>query len=132
MSEVTRWNSTPEGRREFQQELLILQVTEHICGVMKQEKMSRQQLAEKLGVSRGRVSQMLDGNCNLTLRSIADIYTALDHTIFISSRHISAESPSMECAEFSSDYASLDSKKHRWADDYVISNSAEVLVEIAS
>lgn len=44
---------------------------------MKEQDITRQQLAENMGVSAGRVSQILSGNENLTLKTLAALATAL-------------------------------------------------------
>jgi transcriptional regulator with XRE-family HTH domain len=69
--------STPEGMRLWQQERVILEVTERICELMEEQGINRSQLADLLDKSRAYITQILRGNANLTLRSISDIYLAL-------------------------------------------------------
>ena len=59
----------PEFRKLLAQEELILEVTEVLCGLLEQEKISRKELADRLGKSKGFVSQLLNGGRNLTLRT---------------------------------------------------------------
>ena len=74
---VEKSTSTPEGMRLFQQEGLVLEVTERICEVMDEKGISRSNLAKKLGKTKGYITQILSGHTNLTLRTTADVFTAL-------------------------------------------------------
>lgn len=68
-----------EFRRLFAQEDLILEVTETICELLDNEKISRKELADRLGKSKGFISQLLNGGRNLTLRTVADILHVLGY-----------------------------------------------------
>ncbi len=57
---------------------LITQVTNEITWYMRELKIGRAELAGRLGVSPGRVSQILSGGENLTLRTLAGLAVALD------------------------------------------------------
>lgn len=63
---------------ELEEARLARQTTAALAGLLAEREMSRSQLAESLGVSQGRVSQILSGGENLTLRSLAGIARALD------------------------------------------------------
>jgi transcriptional regulator with XRE-family HTH domain len=67
----------PEIRRNFEEELLVGEVTETVGALLKSLKIPQRQLAERLGVTPGRVSQVLSGAENLTLRSLGSIGWAL-------------------------------------------------------
>ena len=67
----------PEYERLLAQERLILDATEAIVGLLEEEKVSRQELARRLGKSKGFVSQLLSGERNMTLRTLADLGYAL-------------------------------------------------------
>jgi transcriptional regulator with XRE-family HTH domain len=71
----------PEFQKLLTQEELILEVTETICGILKNEKISRKELADRLGKSKGFVSQLLNGGRNLTLRTVADILHVLGYRV---------------------------------------------------
>lgn len=71
----------PEFRKLLAQEELILEVTEVLCGLLEQEKVSRKELAVRLGKTKGFVSQLLNGGRNLTLRTVADIVHVLGYKI---------------------------------------------------
>lgn len=55
-----------------------LEVNSAITWYMKQHSISRTDLAKRLGVTAGRVSQVLSGGENLTLRTIGTVAQALD------------------------------------------------------
>lgn len=72
------------GQREIEHRIdeqlsnLITQVTNEINWYMREGKLTRADLAGRMGVSPGRVSQILSGGENLTLRTLAGLSTALD------------------------------------------------------
>ena len=69
--------SSAGNRRLLRQEDLILDVTELLSAAMEEKQISKSELAARLGKSKGFVTQVLSGNRNLTLRTIADIADAL-------------------------------------------------------
>lgn len=70
-----------EHRRLFEQEKLLIEVTELLSEVMEKKRISRAQLAAKIGKSKAFVTQLLRGNHNMTLRTIADLFDALEHQV---------------------------------------------------
>ncbi|MCC3772681.1 helix-turn-helix domain-containing protein [Streptomyces sp. UNOC14_S4] len=58
--------------------------TASLAGLVAERGMSRKDLAERMGVSPGRVSQILSGDENLTLRSLVAVAEALDVRMEIS------------------------------------------------
>ena len=74
-------NESKDHQKLVAQERLILQVTESIHEQMHAMGVNRVQLAERLGKSKAYVSQLLSGNRNMTLRSLADISFALHKDI---------------------------------------------------
>jgi len=65
--------------RLFQQERAIYEVTELLESVMDSQKVTRSELAEKLGQSKGWITQLLDSDKNKTIRTVADILAVLGH-----------------------------------------------------
>ncbi|MDT0545626.1 MULTISPECIES: helix-turn-helix transcriptional regulator [Streptomyces] len=63
---------------------LARQATVEVAGVLGKRDMSRADLARLMDVSPGRVSQILSGDENLTLRSIAAVAEALELDVQIS------------------------------------------------
>lgn len=96
-TEVEKFTSTPEGMKEFQQERTILDATDMIHRLMKEERMSKADLAQCLGTSPSHITQMLNGQRNMTLRTISDVLWALNRSLRISDRPLSihAESPTV-------------------------------------
>lgn len=78
---MERLTSTPEGMRLYQQERAIQEVTDLVCQIMEEEKISRAELARRLGKSKGYVTQLLDGRTNMTVRTLSDVFLALNHVI---------------------------------------------------
>lgn len=68
-----------EFARLFAQGDLIMEVTETLCELLEKEKVSRKELADRLGKTKGFVSQLLGGGRNLTLRTVADILHVLGY-----------------------------------------------------
>ena len=90
--------ATEQGRRLLQQEDAILDVTELICEIMKDTKVSKSELAKRLGKTKGYVTQVL-GGANMTVRTIADIFTALGRKVqFSQERYDGHESYSSRIA----------------------------------
>jgi transcriptional regulator with XRE-family HTH domain len=82
-TQIERFTKDAEAMRLFQQERVILEVTERICELMDEKGVSRTELAERLGKTKGHVSQLLDGSRNLTLRTLADVFTALGEAVHL-------------------------------------------------
>jgi transcriptional regulator with XRE-family HTH domain len=74
-----RLTSTPAGMKLWQQERCIFETTERLCELMELHKVSRSELAKRLGTSKGYVTQLLDGSTNMTLRTLSDVYLALGY-----------------------------------------------------
>ena len=68
-----RQTRTPEDRRRYEQERLILWTTEAICEAMEKQGLDSAAVAGKLGTSRANVTQLLSGSRNMTLRSLAGL-----------------------------------------------------------
>ena len=75
--------SSVTNRRLLREEELILDVTEALSEMLEEEGMTQTMLAQRLGKTKGFVSQILAGGRNLTLRTIADIADALGYRIRI-------------------------------------------------
>lgn len=69
---------TEEGRIAFCEEHAIAHVGELIATLLKESGMTRTQLAKKMNVSQGRITQILDGDANLTLGTIARVVGVFD------------------------------------------------------
>lgn len=78
----------PETRFDLCVECTIVDVTEHICKLLEEHKMTRSELAKKMGVTPGRVSQMLSGEANMELATVARALAAFDRVLDARSRRI--------------------------------------------
>ena len=66
-----------EARVDEEMSGLITQLTSEVNWFMREHGLTRADLAARMGVSPGRVSQILGGGENLTLRTLAAVSTAL-------------------------------------------------------
>ena len=78
---IQQITNTPEKMRLYQQERTTLELTELICEVMEKQNISKAELARRLGRSQGYITRILDGQINLNIRIISDIFTALNRTL---------------------------------------------------
>lgn len=74
---VEKYVEDPEQMRLFQQERAIYEITELIESVMEGAGVSRATLAKRLGKSKGWITQLLDGEANKTIRTVADVLAVL-------------------------------------------------------
>ena len=77
-SSFQRLTATPRGRRLLEQELLLVSAAELISARMQEKKVTRAELAARIGKSKSFVTQILRGQHNMTLRTLADLAWALD------------------------------------------------------
>jgi transcriptional regulator with XRE-family HTH domain len=69
-----------------EQERLILDATELIFQCMEEQNVSKAELARRVGRSRAYLTQLLSGSRNMTLRTLADLASAFDCRIEMSTR----------------------------------------------
>jgi transcriptional regulator with XRE-family HTH domain len=84
-TEFHRFLEKPEHRRLYEQEKLLVDAAELLSQAMETENVSRAELARRLGKSRSFVTQVLRGNHNMTLRTLADIFFSLDYQVSLQS-----------------------------------------------
>lgn len=70
-----------EYERLVEQETLIFEATEMLSELIEAGEVNRKELADKLGRSKGFVTQILAGDRNMTLRTLADFAFALEHRV---------------------------------------------------
>lgn len=66
---------------QYRQEYTIVAATEAICQAMKEREVNRVGLSRLLNKTKGYVSQILNGNANLTLRTLSDALTVLGYGV---------------------------------------------------
>ena len=74
---VEEYVADPLHMRLFQQERAIFEVTEQLEEAMRGAGVSRSELAARLGKTKGWVTQLLDGEANKTIRTVADAFAVL-------------------------------------------------------
>lgn len=72
-----------EGRRLLKQEELLTRVAVQLDRMLEEGGVSRTELASRLNVTKGSVSQVLAGNRNLTLRKLSDLFFALGYSVAV-------------------------------------------------
>jgi transcriptional regulator with XRE-family HTH domain len=73
-SRFDEWRNDPD----FLYEGLVLDITEQVVDAMIRSNVRRSELAERLGTSRAYVTKLLDGQENMTLKTIVRVAQALD------------------------------------------------------
>lgn len=75
--------SDEEGRKLYFREDLIFEITEEICKVMIEKQISKADLSRLTGVSKSNITQLLSGDQNMRLSTIADLLYALDSKLAV-------------------------------------------------
>lgn len=88
---IDKLKKDSDEMRLFQQEMFILEVTELICELMTEKNIKKSELAQRLGRTKGYITQLLDGRANMTLRTISDVFWAMDSCLNMSVRPIEFE-----------------------------------------
>jgi len=82
MSESERWFNSIikdlENDIDFQLEGVLIDINEQIIKHMIDQKMTRKNLADKLGYSKAYITRILQGNHNITVKTLLQIAMALD------------------------------------------------------
>ena len=73
-----------EGRKLYFREDLIFEITEEICKVMEEKGISKAELSRLAGVSKSNITQLLSGDHNMRLTTVADLLYALDSKMAVS------------------------------------------------
>ena len=75
---IQKLMSDDEGRKLYFREDLIFEITETICKVMEDKHITRAELSRLTDVSKSNISQLLSGDHNMRLTTVADLLYALD------------------------------------------------------
>jgi transcriptional regulator with XRE-family HTH domain len=70
--------SDDEGRKLYFREDLIFEVTEAISRAMEEKRVNKAELSRLAGVSKSNITQLLSGDHNMRLTTIADLLYALN------------------------------------------------------
>ena len=114
-SSFDQLTATSRGRRLLEQELLLVSAAELISDRMQEKKVSRSELAEQIGKSKSFVTQILRGQHNMTLRTLADLAWALDARVHLQDIPWDAEIQRPRgMTSFGSSWAPLESLSRRF------------------
>ncbi len=83
--------SDREGQKLYFREDLIFEVTEAIYKVMEEKGISKAELSRIAGVSKSNITQLLSGDHNMRLTTIADLLFALDARLEVTATPIESE-----------------------------------------
>ncbi|MCC6387110.1 MAG: helix-turn-helix transcriptional regulator [Dehalococcoidia bacterium] len=83
MDDRQAWFEQRHDDPEYLFELLAIDIGEAIVARMEALGLNRAQLAERMGVSRARISQVLGGHDNLTLKTLVAVAHALDASLSV-------------------------------------------------
>jgi len=73
-----------EFQKYYHREVIMSEITTVIYESMKKQGLTQKSLAKIAGVSKGRISQILSGNYNITVKTISDLLFALKADLNIS------------------------------------------------
>jgi transcriptional regulator with XRE-family HTH domain len=104
----------PEFAKLMAQGDLIMEVTETLCELLEKDKVSRKELAERLGKSKGFVSQLLNGGRNLTLRTVADILHVLGYKVSLTAYKEARQRQEGNVIEFQTSYIPRKKQVEDW------------------
>ncbi|MEU9446730.1 helix-turn-helix transcriptional regulator [Streptomyces sp. NPDC048304] len=86
-----------ESRATLAASRIARQATASLAGLLAGQGKTRSDLAAAMGVSPGRVSQIMSGDANLTVRTLAAVAEALDADVQITFRARGAASDAEAC-----------------------------------
>jgi len=75
--------SDNEGRKLYFREDLIFEITETICEVMEEKHISKAELSRRASVTKSNITQLLSGDQNMRLSTVADLLYALDSRLAV-------------------------------------------------
>ena len=84
--------SVDEGRKLYFREDLIFEITEAICKVMDEKDINKAELSRLAGVSKSNITQLLSGDQNMRLSTVADLLYALDSKLAVTAVPLDVES----------------------------------------
>jgi transcriptional regulator with XRE-family HTH domain len=128
---LDKYLEDPEFAKLMAQGDLIMEVTETLCELLEKEKVTRKELAYRLGKTKGFISQLLNGGRNLTLRTVADILHALGYKVSLTPYKEGEEGEQCNIIEFQPWYTQIKRPGLRWKqgevsfpENYLFDNAA--------
>jgi transcriptional regulator with XRE-family HTH domain len=80
-TEFTKLLAKRKQTPEYQCEEILLDITEQICEIMEKKRISRAELARRLGKKRPYITSLLNGKRNTTIETLVRIAHALDEKL---------------------------------------------------
>jgi len=93
---VDEYEESDEGAQDLAAASLASQVVDLLHKALKASDLDQKALAAKLGVSEGRISQVVNGDGNLRIAAVARYLRALGYTPSISAQPVEPERPELE------------------------------------
>ena len=81
---IQKLMSDKEGRKLYFREDLIFEITEAICRVMADKQVTKAELSRLAGVSKSNITQLLSGDHNMRLTTVADLLYTLGSRLRVS------------------------------------------------
>jgi transcriptional regulator with XRE-family HTH domain len=78
-----RFFERAEASPFYWHEFAVTQFTEDLCRLMEEKKVSRAELARRIGTSRAYITKLLGGNANFTLMTMVKLAMALDGAVHV-------------------------------------------------
>ncbi len=121
---IEKLMSDEEGRKLYFREDLIFEITEAICKVMDEKDISKAKLSRLAGVSKSNITQLLSGDQNMRLSTVADLLYALDSKLDVTAVPLDVDSilegttldqwaPAMEATMRQLEYQEIDKKERK-------------------
>jgi len=116
--------SDDEGRKLYFREDLIFEITEAISKAMKVKGVNKSDLSRLAGVSKSNITQLLSGDHNMRLTTVADLLYALDSKMAVSAVPLDMDSiiesitfnqwtPAVEITIKQSEYREIDEEAQK-------------------
>ena len=121
---IEKLMSDEEGRKLYFREDLIFEITEAICKVMHEKRINKAELSHLAGVSKSNITQLLSGDQNMRLSTVADLLYALDSKLAVTAVPLDIDSiledttsdqwaPAMEATMRQSEYQEIHEKDRK-------------------
>lgn len=85
------------AQRLYEEETLAFEASELVAQLMEEQKISRAELARKIGKSKSHITQLLSGSRNMTLKTFAEILFALNSKAELRAMRLNDDKPFHKC-----------------------------------
>lgn len=81
---------------EYQTEKQLLDFTEQVCAILREQEVSRTELAARLGKTKAWVTKLLRGDENMTVLTMVSVLLALGHHLKLEAQPVASRSQDWE------------------------------------